>query len=65
MHVPIEVGLLGPDGNDLAPVLTHGEAIVRGTTAVLQLREPEQRFVFANVREPPTPSLLRGFSAPV
>jgi aminopeptidase N len=65
MHVPIAVGLLGPDGNDLAPVLTHGEAIVRGTTAVLQLREPEQRFVFANVREPPTPSLLRGFSAPV
>ncbi len=65
MHVPIAVGLLGPDGTDLAPVLTHGEAIVRGTTAVLQLREPEQRFVFANVREPPTPSLLRGFSAPV
>jgi len=65
MHVPIAVGLLGSDGTDLAPVLTHGEAIVRGSTAVLQLREAEQRFVFADVREPPTPSLLRGFSAPV
>jgi aminopeptidase N len=65
MHVPVAVGLIGDDGNDLVPVLAHGEAIVRGTTAILQVREPEHRFVFAGVREPPTPSLLRGFSAPV
>jgi len=32
---------------------------------VLDLKEAEQRFVFADVPEPPLPSLLRGFSAPV
>jgi len=32
---------------------------------VLQLRDEEQSFTFRDVPEPPVPSLLRGFSAPV
>jgi aminopeptidase N len=32
---------------------------------VLEVTEPEQRFVFTGIRERPVPSLLRGFSAPV
>ena len=47
------VGLLGPDGSDLAG------------TRVLLLDRPEQDFVFEDVPAPPVPSLLRGFSAPV
>jgi len=65
MHIPVAIGLLGRDGRDVPLTVEKGDAIVRGTTAVLHLREPEQRFVFAGVSEPPTPSLLRGFSAPV
>jgi aminopeptidase N len=36
-----------------------------GTTTVLELTESEQSFVFENVREQPTPSILRDFSAPI
>ena len=32
---------------------------------MLPVTEREQEFVFENVEEPPVPSLLRGFSAPV
>ena len=36
-----------------------------GTTRVLELTRASQRFEFVDVRAPPVPSLLRGFSAPV
>jgi aminopeptidase N len=36
-----------------------------GTTTVLELTQSEQRFVFENVQEQPTPSILRDFSAPI
>jgi aminopeptidase N len=52
-HMPVAVGLLGSDGSDLIG------------TRVLELREAKQRFVFEGIGEPPVPSLLRGFSAPV
>jgi aminopeptidase N len=64
LHVPVAVGLLGPDGCDL-PLRLAGETRPAGTTRVLELREREQTFVFADVDRPPVPSLLRGFSAPV
>jgi aminopeptidase N len=64
LHVPVALGLLGPDGRDL-PLRLDGEREARGRTRVLELREREQTFVFADVPEPPVPSLLRGFSAPV
>jgi aminopeptidase N len=61
-HIPIAVGLLGADGRDM-PLIMGGED--KGTTTVLELTESEQSFVFENVREQPTPSILRDFSAPI
>ncbi len=63
-HIPVAVGLVGPDGHDLPLRLDH-EGTGGESTRVLSLTEAEQRFVFADVEAPPVPSLLRGFSAPV
>ncbi|HEX8786986.1 MAG TPA: aminopeptidase N [Telluria sp.] len=61
-HIPVAVGLLGADGRDL-PLTVDGKQA--GTTAVLELTQAGQTFVFSDVAEPPTPSILRDFSAPV
>ena len=61
-HIPVAVGLLGADGRDLA--LTVDGKSYDGT-AVLELTEADQEFVFTGVDEQPTPSILRDFSAPV
>jgi aminopeptidase N len=61
-HIPIAVGLLGANGKDM-PLTIGGEHL--GNTAVLELVENEQTFVFENVPEQPTPSILRDFSAPI
>ena len=63
-HIPVAVGLIGPDGADL-PLRLAGESGSSGATRVLSVTEPRQRFVFADVPAAPVPSLLRGFSAPV
>ena len=63
-HIPLALGLLDAEGRDL-PLRLAGEAMAQGTTRVLELREPEQTFRFADVPTRPVPSLLRGFSAPV
>ncbi len=57
-HIPLAVGLLGTDGQDLLMDERQG-------TAVLHLREKEQIFTFNNVKEKPVVSFLRDFSAPV
>ena len=64
--IPVAVGLIGPDGNDL-PLRLEGEnaPAADGTTRILEVTEPKQRFVFADVPEGSAPSILRGFSAPV
>ncbi len=62
--IPVSLGLLGPDGQDL-PLRLENENVAAGTTRVLLLEESEQSFVFADMDKPPVPSLLRGFSAPV
>jgi aminopeptidase N len=62
-HIPVRVGLLAPDGSD-CPLAMQGETDAP-TERVLELREATQRFVFTGLSERPTPSLLRGFSAPV
>ncbi len=64
MHIPVAIGLLDHQGNDM-PLQLRGESTATGGTVVLHLKEVEQVFVFENVIEPPVPSLLRGFSAPV
>ena len=61
-HIPVAVGLLGADGKDM-PLTIDGQDA--GTTAVLELTQSEQSFVFENVQEQPTPSILRDFSAPI
>ncbi len=63
-HIPIAVGLLDADGQDL-PLYPVDGGKLEDTTCVLSLTEPEQRFVFENVPCAPFPSLLRHFSAPV
>jgi aminopeptidase N len=54
LPIPIRVGLLGADGQDIA-----------GTARTLELTEAEQTFTFDNVFERPVASLGRGFSAPI
>jgi aminopeptidase N len=66
LHIPVRVGLLGADGRDLPLRLVGGrQADAHQATVVLELSEAEQEFVFADVHAEPTPSVLRGFSAPV
>ncbi len=64
LHVPVAVGLVGPDGNDL-PLHVQPAATTHGTTALLELREAEQVFTFHDVGTRPVLSALRNFSAPV
>ncbi len=62
--IPVELGLLDAQGNDIALRL-QGEAAAAGTSRVLQVTEAEQTFTFVDIAAKPLPSLLRGFSAPV
>ena len=64
LHIPFAVGLLDAQGADLLLRLA-GEGAPGIATRVLELREPEEVFRFVDVPCRPTPSLLRGFSAPV
>ncbi len=57
------MGLLDAEGNPLA-LRMDGEKEA-SAERVLWLREFAQSFVFEDIAAPPTPSLLRGFSAPV
>jgi aminopeptidase N len=61
MVIPLALGLIGKDGNDLPLVLEKGP-LERG---VLELTQASQSFVFTGIAEPPIPSVNRGFSAPV
>lgn len=61
-HIPVAVGLLDGAGNDMRLVV---DSVDRGNTAVLELTQAEQSFVFTDVKEQPVASVLRGFSAPV
>jgi aminopeptidase N len=59
LHIPVRVALIGADGTPLA--LAEDGA----TETVLELKSSSARFEFDNIPSKPTPSLLRGFSAPV
>jgi aminopeptidase N len=66
-HIPVAIGLSGPDGADL-PLRLVGEEDSPdsgATTRVVSLTASEQEFIFEGVNAPPVPSLLRNFSAPV
>ncbi len=76
-HVPLALGLVGPDGRDcelriseerdgaLRPVAAPAEAGAHGHTVVLDVTEPRHLFVFEGIGATPVPSLARNFSAPV
>jgi len=62
-HIPFALGLLDAEGRAL-PLYLDGASQPQDT-ALLELTEPRQQWVFDNVPAKPVPSLLRGFSAPV
>jgi aminopeptidase N len=62
--IPIAMGLLGPNGDEL-PTRLEGESEARTGTRVLAAASERQMFRFVDVPMPPVPSLLRNFSAPV
>jgi len=62
--IPVNLGLLGPDGRELPLQLADDEAPGAGTRTLVLTRAGEQ-FTFVNVDAEPVPSILRGFSAPV
>jgi len=59
LHIPLRLGLLDSNGNDL-PLDEQGT-----TEQVLELTGESHSFSFSGLKERPVPSLLRGFSAPV
>ncbi|CAK0748482.1 Aminopeptidase N [Gammaproteobacteria bacterium] len=64
-HIPFAVGLLNAKGYDLSLRLSGELATTPMTTRVLEIRKSREVFQFLDVLEPPIPSFLRGFSAPV
>jgi len=64
--IPVRVGLLGSDGQDL-PLRLEGEAAdgPAPTTRVLPMRRQREVFRFTGLEAAPVPSLVRGYSAPV
>lgn len=61
-HIPLRLGLLGSDGQDLDLVLDNGEHVRDG---VVHITKRSEVFRFRDIPSRPVPSLLRGFSAPV
>ncbi len=62
LHIPLRLGLIGGNGQDLDLVLDDGTAVSDG---VLNVTERRQSFRFVGIASRPVPSLLRGFSAPI
>ncbi len=52
MHIPVRLGLLGPNGGDVVDTTAH-------------LTKEEDSFTFENIGERPVLSVFRNFSAPV
>ncbi|HEX3861159.1 MAG TPA: aminopeptidase N [Stellaceae bacterium] len=64
MPIPLAIGLLGPNGDEM-PTQLDGDAVSRTGTRVLVPDTERAVFRFVDVAAPPVPSLLRNFSAPV
>ncbi|MBC8038352.1 MAG: aminopeptidase N [Rhizobiales bacterium] len=62
LHIPLGIGLVGPDGGDV-PLDLEGVGAVN--TPMIELNEAKKTFRFRNVAQKPVVSLNRGFSAPV
>lgn len=64
-HIPIKMGLLSKNGKELALQLNTNQKNDLSEGQVLNFKEKEATFVFENIDEKPTPSLLRNWSAPI
>jgi aminopeptidase N len=62
MLIPLKVGLVARDGNDIKLTQQGGTTIDDG---VLRISGSAESFTFTGVRERPVPSLNRDFSAPI
>ena len=65
MYLPLAVGLVAGDGRILRPEPLPGRDPAENGTMVLEVRQPQELFVFHGIDAPPVVSVLRGFSAPV
>ena len=63
-HIPLAFGLLDGAGDDI-PLQVSGENRPGATTRVLELCDWEHEFTFVGLKQCPTLSPLRNFSAPV
>ncbi|HSG39890.1 MAG TPA: aminopeptidase N, partial [Thermoanaerobaculia bacterium] len=64
LHIPITIGLIGPNGEEL-PVRYAGEELRPAGSRVIELRTADATVELVEVPAGALPSLLRGFSAPV
>jgi aminopeptidase N len=64
MTMPLAIGLVGPNGGDLA-VASSDASADELASGVFELNDAERSIVFRDVPQRPTLSFLRGFSAPV
>src|SRR5262249_27027495 len=64
MPIPLAMGLLGPNGDEM-PTRIEGESEIKPSTRVLLPNAERSVFRFEAVPAKPVPSLLRNFSAPV
>ncbi|MCP4754338.1 MAG: aminopeptidase N [Proteobacteria bacterium] len=64
-HIPVEVGLLDQNGEDLPLHLDQMPELSGNKSIVLNLRQQEETYRFAKVPCLPVVSVFRGFSAPV
>ena len=62
LHIPLRLGLIGANGQDLDLALDNGAPVDDG---IVHVTKRSQVFRFTGVPSRPVPSLLRGFSAPV
>ena len=62
--IPVALGLLGADGQDL-PLQLVGGSTLPATSCTLVLTKASETFTFTGITEEPVPSILRGFTSPV
>ena len=62
--IPVGLGLLGADGQDL-PLRLAGEPAAAPGTRTVVLTQASETFTFIDLDAEPVPSILRGFTAPV
>ncbi len=61
-HMPVKLGLIDKNGKDIKLKVAGKEPF---SGDLLHLTKREQKVTFSGIKEKPTPSLFRGFSAPI